>query len=491
MSTLTLADISAALDRGESAFLSEEAMKYLVALPEDHCFVVTAELDGQYFPTFLIKLSRSTTEFCDAGKPESFEPDFELNSYRDGAGKVAIAVDLSFPNGNHLHLPLDPAHPHVRHWLRLSTSTPAFGLLYLAPSVNIMLTGYQEIVGEQASWVSRTLEWAEQVPEGNAIAEAIERRAATLSPARRHRFLTFADSADPELLMEYGTAWIDGDEDFPDDRDDEPPYDLEWLARAHGIPLTTEETELEPDDLLERMVAVLPADLQGPNLLLRRYGEIARDYPESALLLRGLALLADTVGDRAKYRECVKQLRGLKDRGPHHLFHYLDALRDPREFVREMERLPRPHRLLDHAAEREDGTYHVETFLVHEQVAGRYESIQRDVTAVLLRVDRLVRLGGPTDEFSQLLKGLIVTRMGLLDVDTEYGAMFSFTDFPAALRAQLHEDTLPLLQAEATALLDELALESPPPPVRRAGRKVGRNEPCPCGSGRKYKRCCG
>ena len=23
------------------------------------------------------------------------------------------------------------------------------------------------------------------------------------------------------------------------------------------------------------------------------------------------------------------------------------------------------------------------------------------------------------------------------------------------------------------------------------GRKPGRNEPCPCGSGRKYKRCCG
>ena len=27
--------------------------------------------------------------------------------------------------------------------------------------------------------------------------------------------------------------------------------------------------------------------------------------------------------------------------------------------------------------------------------------------------------------------------------------------------------------------------------VRREGRKVGRNEPCPCGSGRKYKQCCG
>ena len=27
-------------------------------------------------------------------------------------------------------------------------------------------------------------------------------------------------------------------------------------------------------------------------------------------------------------------------------------------------------------------------------------------------------------------------------------------------------------------------------PVRR-GKKVGRNEPCPCGSGKKYKKCCG
>ena len=27
-------------------------------------------------------------------------------------------------------------------------------------------------------------------------------------------------------------------------------------------------------------------------------------------------------------------------------------------------------------------------------------------------------------------------------------------------------------------------------PIRQ-GRKIGRNEPCPCGSGKKYKKCCG
>jgi SWIM/SEC-C metal-binding protein len=30
-----------------------------------------------------------------------------------------------------------------------------------------------------------------------------------------------------------------------------------------------------------------------------------------------------------------------------------------------------------------------------------------------------------------------------------------------------------------------------PPKTVRAEKKVGRNEPCPCGSGRKYKKCCG
>ena len=29
-----------------------------------------------------------------------------------------------------------------------------------------------------------------------------------------------------------------------------------------------------------------------------------------------------------------------------------------------------------------------------------------------------------------------------------------------------------------------------PKPVVRAGSKLGRNDPCPCGSGKKYKKCC-
>jgi len=35
------------------------------------------------------------------------------------------------------------------------------------------------------------------------------------------------------------------------------------------------------------------------------------------------------------------------------------------------------------------------------------------------------------------------------------------------------------------------ALRSEPESKKGNGKKVGRNDPCPCGSGRKYKKCCG
>jgi preprotein translocase subunit SecA len=39
----------------------------------------------------------------------------------------------------------------------------------------------------------------------------------------------------------------------------------------------------------------------------------------------------------------------------------------------------------------------------------------------------------------------------------------------------------------------EASAEHPPSPqpIHREGSKVGRNDPCPCGSGKKYKKCCG
>ena len=69
---------------------------------------------------------------------------------------------------------------------------------------------------------------------------------------------------------------------------------------------------------------------------------------------------------------------------------------------------------------------------------------------------------------------------------TEEQSRAMWTDMLAgAARAYRYfkEDRLAFAQAAAG--------RAPPEPYERAGPKVGRNDPCPCGSGKKYKRCCG
>jgi preprotein translocase subunit SecA len=51
------------------------------------------------------------------------------------------------------------------------------------------------------------------------------------------------------------------------------------------------------------------------------------------------------------------------------------------------------------------------------------------------------------------------------------------------------EGEMPMMQGGPTAMPE--AESGKVVTFRREGRKIGRNEPCPCGSGRKYKKCCG
>ena len=47
------------------------------------------------------------------------------------------------------------------------------------------------------------------------------------------------------------------------------------------------------------------------------------------------------------------------------------------------------------------------------------------------------------------------------------------------------------LEPDKSEDIADLELLLNPPKTVLAEKKVGRNEPCPCGSGRKFKKCCG
>ena len=66
-----------------------------------------------------------------------------------------------------------------------------------------------------------------------------------------------------------------------------------------------------------------------------------------------------------------------------------------------------------------------------------------------------------------------------------------------ALRSTWHETAAIHEDSPAAASLGSLEPSTadrgeagPVQPIRNVGQKVGRNDPCPCGSGKKYKNCC-
>jgi SEC-C motif-containing protein len=70
----------------------------------------------------------------------------------------------------------------------------------------------------------------------------------------------------------------------------------------------------------------------------------------------------------------------------------------------------------------------------------------------------------------------------------------AFVDFSAYFRhgdseQALHEKS-EFVRKDGTWFYTR-AVRTGPAPVRSTAPKVGRNDPCPCGSGKKFKHCCG
>jgi preprotein translocase subunit SecA len=60
-----------------------------------------------------------------------------------------------------------------------------------------------------------------------------------------------------------------------------------------------------------------------------------------------------------------------------------------------------------------------------------------------------------------------------------------------SLTASIEHDVVYTIYKVSLAKKEAPAQKQPQKAAVPAGRKVGRNEPCPCGSGKKYKHCCG
>ncbi len=104
------------------------------------------------------------------------------------------------------------------------------------------------------------------------------------------------------------------------------------------------------------------------------------------------------------------------------------------------------------------------------------------------------------DDMDQMRQSIGLRAYGQRDplVEYKFAGFDMFEDMEAAIRqdtvkAMLHIRVEQKVEREEVAKVtgtnkDDSAAKAP---VRRKSAKIGRNDPCPCGSGLKYKQCCG
>jgi preprotein translocase subunit SecA len=95
----------------------------------------------------------------------------------------------------------------------------------------------------------------------------------------------------------------------------------------------------------------------------------------------------------------------------------------------------------------------------------------------------------PLNEYKREAFELFSTMMTLIRSE--------ITEYLFKIQVNKAEEAVPRLETRTPSYIEHRGGDmagngdAKPTPVRREGRKIGRNEPCPCGSGKKYKRCCG
>jgi len=146
-----------------------------------------------------------------------------------------------------------------------------------------------------------------------------------------------------------------------------------------------------------------------------------------------------------------------------------------------------------------------------EKAAGIYESKEREVTPDRMRdLERIIMMRvidqkwmDHIDDMDQMRQGISLRSYAQRDPLVEY--KFMGYDMFEEMSNNIQLDTVrglfnvslvsqqqPVMQQavnkeELMTNKDESAIKKP---VRRASDKIGRNDPCPCGSGKKFKQCC-
>src|SRR3989338_6012787 len=109
-----------------------------------------------------------------------------------------------------------------------------------------------------------------------------------------------------------------------------------------------------------------------------------------------------------------------------------------------------------------------------------YDSIHQEATETLFRIQRVDPAARMRSVFGSVPQKLVHDEISSLSGQRPPSASLT-RGWPP----------IPSVMPGAWNIPGEQPRPPAPPPVHNTEPKVGRNDPCPCGSGKKYKKCCG
>jgi len=291
-----------------------------------------------------------------------------------------------------------------------------------------------------------------------------------------------ASPNDPETPR--ASSVIDADADT-----EEISFQTAWLEAEYGLKVSEENVRNTPPDILAFRAKLTEADLASPRVYLRKIRPLFDKHPDDPLLNFEMAGLYGLTGEGKKSRQLLSKVHRKFSDNLEVLIHRALAMEDEDDFAKHIAELPRPLDIRNHPAG-EDGYYHASEFLGFEEIAIRDAVIREDLNEARYRLDRLVQFGflhGDVEQSAIAIAGMMLVEVqdkiqhGILAPEAPWSDAFS----------PVSERTDAILEVSMKEVAEMMrAYEQSHETVRREGPKVGRNDPCPCGSGRKFKKCC-
>lgn len=283
-------------------------------------------------------------------------------------------------------------------------------------------------------------------------------------------------------------------QDYDVDAGMDIPFEFEWLEREHGIKLSDGNVRNLPQEVFDFRYSLDQDEVEDPGLRLAILKPLYKKYPDLPMLAMEIAGTYAMTGELVKARQIY---RNTDKRFSDHLeitTHRLLALDSKTEFLKAVSQLPHPLDIRNYPAGN-DGCYHTTEFLSFEELAIREAVEKEQLNEARQRLDRLVRFGflhGDVEVSALYVANLMIDHLKKAsDQDTVDATVESFSTLSERTDAILEMSMIAVINlAVNTPKEEEEEEEKSTATVRRIGPRVGRNDPCPCGSGKKYKKCC-